>query len=79
MQDASGVSGNLHEWIIDYLHNREQYITVNGESSDSMEVKYGVLHGSLLGQRLCGIHANDFPGLSDDSTAEMFADDSKAY
>ena len=36
---TSGVSGNLHEWIMDYLHNRKQYITISGESSDSMEVK----------------------------------------
>ena len=49
---AAGISGNLHEWIVDYLSNRAQYTEVNGKASTVKEVKYIVLQGSLLGLRL---------------------------
>ena len=34
---------------------RKQYVVVNGQSSDHMEVKYGVPQGSLLGTRLFAV------------------------
>ncbi len=28
---ASGISGNLHEWLMNYLQDRKQYITIKLE------------------------------------------------
>ena len=47
-----------------YLQDRKQYITVNGEASESKQIEYGVPQGSLLGPRLYGVHANDLPDSS---------------
>ena len=76
---AGGISGNLHEWIMNYLQDRKQYITINGEASESKQIEYGVPQGSLLGPRLYGVHANDLPDSSVYASIEMFADDSTAY
>ena len=45
---ATGLSGNLHEWLMDYLNNRFQYTVVNGHPSNLDEVKYDVPQGSLF-------------------------------
>ena len=76
---ASGISGNLHEWIMNYLQDRKQYITINGETSGNKQIEYGVSRGSLLGPRLYGVHPNDLPDSSVYASIEMFADGSAAY
>ena len=50
-----------YKWIMKYIQDRKQYITVNGEASESKQIEYGVPHGSLLGPRLYGVHANNLP------------------
>ena len=72
---ASGISGNVHEWVMNYLHDRKQYITINGEASENKQIGYGVLQGSLLGPRL----SSDLPDSSVYESIEMFAYDSTAY
>ena len=67
---ASGISGNLHGWIMSYLQDQKQYITINGEASESKQIEYGV---SLLEPRFYGAHANDLPDLSVYATTEMSA------
>ena len=64
---------------MNYLQDQKQYITINGEASESKQIEYGVPQGSLLGPRLYGVHANDLPDSSVYAGIEMFADDSKAY
>ena len=42
---ALGIAGDLHEWIIDYLSDRKQYIEINGVRSSIRIVEIGVPKG----------------------------------
>ena len=64
---------------MNYIEDKKQYITTNGEASENKQIKYGFPQGSLLGPRLYGVHANDLPDSSVYASIEMFADDSTAY
>ena len=74
---AIGLSGNLHEWLMDNLKDRFQYTVVNGHSSNLDEVKYGVPQGSLLCPRLFTININDLTITFGD--VFMYADDTTLY
>ena len=37
-----GIKGKLYNILDDYLRERKQYVVLNGQSSDHMEVNYGV-------------------------------------
>ena len=76
---AVGITGNLHQWIMDYLSERTQYTEINGSRSETAQVKYGVPQGSQLGPRLYSIHANDFPESLDAGDLSMFTDDTTVY
>ena len=76
---ASGISGDLHSLISNYLANRVQYTCVNDKISNIEDVEYGVPQGSLLGPRLFSIDANDLPDKVIDGETEMFADDSTSF
>ena len=75
---ASGLCGDSFDWIVNYLNNRHQFVSINGTDSEKKRLTSGVPQGSLLGPRLFSIFTNDLP-LSLDSKIEMFADDSTAY
>ena len=73
-----GVGGKLLEWIQDFLSDRTQYVTVNGFSSDKIDVNSGVPQGSVLGPTLFLYFINDLPNCVD-CGMKIFADDTKAY
>ena len=75
---ASGICNEAYKWIIDYLSNRQQFVSINGTNSENMRITSGVPQGSLLGPRLFSIFTNDLPNHLD-CNIEMFADDSTAY
>lgn len=74
-----GVSGVFFEWIASYLHERSQYVTVNGVRSKLQQIDIGVPQGSLLGPRLFTIYVNDLPNSSETGCIHMFADDTTIY
>ena len=79
---ASGICHNALDWILDYLCNRNQYVSINGFNSTTMAIPSGVPQGSLLGPRLFTIFTNDLPSCLEScnsSNMEMFADDSTAF
>ena len=79
---ASGICLNALDWILDYLCNRNQYVSINGFNSTTMAIPSGVPQGSLLGPRLFTIFTNDLPSCLEScnsSNMEMFADDSTAF
>ena len=71
--------GDSYNWIVDYLKDRSQYTTINGSSSSTKPINYGVPQGSLLGPRLFSIYVNDLPDAVTEGEVEMYADDTTAY
>ena len=70
-----GVSGVIHEWIASYVHERSQYVNVNG----ARQIAIGVPQGSPLGPRFFAIYVNDLPNSSEIGRIHMFADDTTIY
>ena len=76
---ASGISGHLHNWIMNYLTGCKQYVEINGQKSELLIIEISVPQGSLLGPRLFAIYVNDLPDSSPIGYIHMFAYDTKIY
>jgi len=72
--DAIGVRGVELLWFKNYLSNRKQFVSIDGQNSSLLDIVIGVPQGSILGPLLFIIYINDLPLYStmDDS---LFADD----
>ena len=74
----NGISDDLLNILSDFLRNRKQRVTLNGQSSSWTNVNSGVPQGSILGPLLFLIYINDLPdGLS--SNAKLFVDDTSLF
>ena len=74
----NGISDDLLNILSDFLRNRKQRVTLNGQSSSWTNVNPGVPQGSILGPLLFLIYINDLSdGLS--SNAKLFADDTSLF
>ena len=76
---ACGFCGDIYDWLVDYLKDRQQFANVNGAESDIRIIIYGVPQGSLLGPWLFSIHVNDLPDFVKSGILFMFADDTTIY
>ena len=76
--EAYGISGEILQWVKDYLHERTQTVLVNGEKSYTAPVLSGIPQGTCLGPLLFVIYINDL--LDEiDSDGFLFADDTKIF
>ena len=57
--EAYGISGNVLNWIMDFLSNRWQRVNVNGSCSDWCNVLSGVPLWSVVGPLLFIVYIND--------------------
>ena len=71
-----GKTGNILRWIGNWLSDRRQRVSVDGELSEWASVKSGVPQGSVLGPLLFLVYIND---IDEDLVSKLnkFADDSK--
>ena len=76
--DKYGINEKVINWFRDWLNNRIQRVTINGETSDWEAVLSGVSQGSVLGPLLFVIFIDDIDvGIV--SNILKFADDTKIY
>ena len=74
-----GVRGKELSWFRSYLFNGKQFCKVNGHSSVTEGVDYGVPQGSCLGSLLFLVYVNDLPHCLKTSDVAMYADDTTIY
>ena len=70
------ISGNLLEWVRNFLVGRKQKVVLNYYKSEWLNVLNGVPQGSVLGTILYNICVNDMPLIVNSPTVQ-FADDVK--
>ena len=51
-------------WLKSYLHNILQYVNIEDNNSDLLNVICGVLQGSILGPKLVILYINDLCNIS---------------
>ena len=72
-----GISGQIGKWIGNFLLNRTQHVTIDGEISSESHVISGVPQGTILGPVLFLIYIADIGDCLTSSNMASYADDSK--
>ena len=57
LKPSFGINGTALNWFKSYLNNRSQRVSLNGCTSDSFRLPYGVPQGSRLGPLLFIIYS----------------------
>lgn len=70
-----GITGQVYEWLEDYLNGRYQTVRFNNSTSNEEEVRHGVPQGSKLGPLLFILYINELPEVISHCKIHMFADD----
>ena len=74
-----GIRGVALDWFSSYLSERKRYVSINGHSSEKLDISCGVPQGSVLGPLLFLIYINDLPYLSKYLSFFLFADHTNIY
>ena len=61
------------------MSNSKEYVSVNGATSDYLDITCGVPQGSVLGSLLFLIYINDLRSISKALSFYLFADDTNTY
>ena len=74
-----GIRGVANKWLQDYLANRKQYVVINDDCSDLLDMTCGVPQGSVLGPIMFIIYINDICNVSDVVKCVLFANDTNIF
>jgi hypothetical protein len=72
--EKMGIRGTALNWFKNYLTGRSQFVDINGNHSDALNIDISVIQGSILGPILFLCYINDFYLATTLFTA-LFADD----
>ena len=66
-------------WFENYLSNKKQFVTYNGNKSKTEKINCGVPQGSTLGPLLFLLYINDLSTVSGACMSILFADDTNMF
>ena len=70
-----GIRCVANKWLQNYLTNIKQYVVIDDDCSDLLDMTCGVPQGSVLGPIMFIIYINDIFNVSDVVRCVLFADD----
>ena len=74
-----GVHGTEQLWFKSYLTDRNQCVSIGGETSELNSVQYGVPQGSVLGPLLFIVYVNDIQEQVKQCKITLYADDTAIF
>ena len=79
LETVFGVRSTAFQWFRSYLLDRNLFVVVNGSSSSSSAVMFGVLQGSVLGSVLFVLYTTSLSDIivSHSVNHQLFADDTQ--
>jgi len=81
LESDIGLQGTVLQWVVSYLADRSQQVSVSGATSDPVSLSYGVPQGSVLGPKLFTVYSAPIATIcrQNDLQVQMYADDSQLY
>jgi hypothetical protein len=81
MAKRCGIKGTVLKWIKSYLSDRKQKVVIDGQESETKDIKYGVPQGSVLGPILFTIYMQPLGELIRKQGLDyaIYADDTQLY